>query len=563
MVIDFESKNGHGMALAFAAQSLKPIPKDHVIARKMSDLGNLRQMAALHHLDLIKLVLQSYEGQATLDQIQKVLVPDVIADDWKKWWEVARREMKKDGRFQIPTKKTDPIVFSAEGASIQDRLLEDFRAAKGLKAKLHVAAEIEKNSAELSDKAAAGNAVVAALNADITSHQRTMPALALEGIFVRNEIRKLTGADAQAGELDAVEIWNQGGKLGEILEALPASRHRLALESFKAANPNLWSDGVFGLLNSASTKVVGVLAEMLSDNGQFTQLKEHLQRLISQHQASSELLLWLARERSDQYADILGPEVFRAMLTAIERDQFMEKKSNKLRDYILNDQALIVDLIGAADIEVIKDLTRALQLSPVFDDMDKRSLLARIVKNYPAVQSLITGEQSKQDTSLIVSWDSLQRRKTEYEDLVKVKIPANSKDIALARSYGDLRENHEYKSAKEMQKVLMRRKSELERDLGRARGTDFANPRTDIVSIGTHVTLNDTASGATEQFTILGAWDGDPDKHIISYLTPVGQALLNQPLNSEAVVEMDGVTKRYRITGIEPAKSLPPVPQPA
>jgi transcription elongation GreA/GreB family factor len=146
---------------------------------------------------------------------------------------------------------------------------------------------------------------------------------------------------------------------------------------------------------------------------------------------------------------------------------------------------------------------------------------------------------------------------------VKVKIPANSKDIALARSYGDLRENHEYKSAKEMQKVLMRRKSELERDLARARGTDFANPRTDIVSIGTHVTLNDTASGATEQFTILGAWDGDPDKHIISYLTPVGQALLNQPLNGEAALEMDGVTKRYRITSIELAKSLPPVPQTA
>jgi transcription elongation GreA/GreB family factor len=349
--------------------------------------------------------------------------------------------------------------------------------------------------------------------------------------------------------------WKSGR--GEILEHLPASRYRVALESYKSANPNLWGDGVFGLLNSASTKVVGELTEMLSDEGQFLPLKEHIQRLISQHQASSELLLWLARERSDQYADILGPEVFRAMLTAIERDQFNEKKSNKLRDYILNDQSLIIDLIGAADIEVIKDLTRALQLSPVFDDMDKRSLLARIVKNYPAVQSLITGEQSKQDSSIIVSWESLHRRKLEYEDLVKVKIPANSKEIALARSYGDLRENHEYKSAKEMQKVLMRRKSELERDLGRARGTDFAHPRTDAISIGTHVKLTETASGAAEQFIILGAWDGDPDKHIISYLTPVGQALLNQPLHGEVAVEMDGVTCTYRIDSIEPARVTP------
>ena len=129
-------------------------------------------------------------------------------------------------------------------------------------------------------------------------------------------------------------------------------------------------------------------------------MKELLARLISQHQAGSELLLWLAKERSDSFADILGPEVFRAMLTAMERDQFNEKRSNKLRDFILADQTLLVELIGSADLEVIKDLTRALQLSPCFDDMDKRSLLARIVKSYPAVQTMISGEQTRQETVL-------------------------------------------------------------------------------------------------------------------------------------------------------------------
>src|SRR5213595_2597529 len=112
--------------------------------------------------------------------------------------------------------------------------------------------------------------------------------------------------------------------------------------------------------------------------------------------------------------------------------------------------------------------------------MDKRSLLARIVKSHPAVQSLISGEQTKQDTTLIVSWESLERRKIDYADLVHKKIPANSKEIAIARSYGDLRENHEYKAAKEMQKILMRRKVELEGQLIRARGTDFANAKTDV-----------------------------------------------------------------------------------
>lgn len=294
---------------------------------------------------------------------------------------------------------------------------------------------------------------------------------------------------------------------------------------------------------------------MLIQQGKLDPLKETLARLINQHTASSELLLWFGRERNDDFVDILGPEVFRAMLTAMERDQFNEKRSNRLRDFILEDQQLLGELTASADIEVIKDLTRALKLSPVFDDMDKRSLLARLVKAHPAVQSLISGEQTKQDSSLIVSWESLERRRLEYQELVQKKIPANSKEIAIARSYGDLRENHEYKAAKEMQKVLLRQKDELEAALTRARGQDFLNIKTDVVAPGTIVRVTDLQSGQAESFTILGAWDSDPDKGVISYLTPVAQALINHKVGDEVEAEMHGTKRRQRIEKIEAWKT--------
>jgi len=221
---------------------------------------------------------------------------------------------------------------------------------------------------------------------------------------------------------------------------------------------------------------------------------------------------------------------------------------------------LLAELTASADIEVVKDLTRALQLSPVFDDMDKRSLLARLVKSHPAIQSLITGEQSRQDTSVLVSWESLQRRKEEYEELVQKKIPANSKEIALARSYGDLSENHEYKAAKEMQKILMRRKDELETQLTRARGTDFSNARTDVASVGTVVQATDLGENRAETFTILGAWDSDPDKGVISYLSPVAQSLLNHKVGDEVEFEFHGAIHRHRIEKIEAFRPAPPAP---
>jgi len=557
-VIDFQTKAGHTMDLGFAAESLKPIDPNHILARKVSDLEGLRQMAALHHLDLIKLALQSFGGRATLDQIQQVLVPEVIRDDWKKWWETAKRELKKDGHFQVPTKKSDPIIYQVQEVAIQDRLLSEFRVAKGLKAKLANAAETLKFITDLPDAKSAATEIVAGLNTDIATHQRTQPSVALEAIFIRDELAEAAGLVPNPDEVKATAVWALLPKFAPLLESAPAAKHRRILQSFREAYPEAWTETALGALNSVSAKVASELAHLLISEGKLPQLKETLARLISQHQASSELLLWLAKERSDSFADILGPEVFRAMLTAMERDQFNEKKSNRLRDFILDDQDLLVELIGSADLEVIKDLTRALQLSPCFDDMDKRSLLARIVKSYPAVQSLISGEATKQESNLQVSWESLERRKNEYTELVQKKIPANSKEIAIARSYGDLRENHEYKAAKEMQKLLMRRKGELENQLVRARGTDFANPRTDVVSLGTTVRLTDMSTNHTENYSLLGAWDSEPEKGIISYLTPVAQAILNHKPGDEVEFELEGARKRWRIESVEAYRQ--PVP---
>src|SRR5580698_7256754 len=184
--IDFPGKPNHTMDLAFAAQSLRPIPKDHILARKAADLDGLRQMAALHHLELIKVVLKSYGGHATVDQIQAVLVPDVIKDDWKKWWEAAKRELKKDGHFQVPLKKTEPIIYQVKEVSLQNRLMAEFRAAKGLKARLNAATEVLKNLADLDDRAAAAKEIIPTLNTEIATHQRTQPPVALEAIFVRD-----------------------------------------------------------------------------------------------------------------------------------------------------------------------------------------------------------------------------------------------------------------------------------------------------------------------------------------------------------------------------------------
>ena len=152
MTVDFAGRAGHSIDLAFAPKILVPLAKDHIEARKAVDMDGLKQMAALHHDEVIKVIVDSYGNLATTDRVKEILVPDVIdADDYKKWWETARREMKKGGHFKVPTRKTEAIEYQSEDVPLQERLLNDFTTARGLKARLSVAAEIAKISRKFAE----------------------------------------------------------------------------------------------------------------------------------------------------------------------------------------------------------------------------------------------------------------------------------------------------------------------------------------------------------------------------------------------------------------------------
>ena len=133
-----------------------------------------------------------------------------------------------------------------------------------------------------------------------------------------------------------------------------------------------------------------------------------------------------------------------------------------------------------------------------------------MVKVYPELESMIAGAETQEKAALIVSWSSLEKRRAEHEEIVKVKIPENTKEIAIARSYGDLSENFEFKAAKQMQSVLMRRKSELEQMLHDARGTAFENPDTSRVSIGRSLRCAMPKQTTKEQRHHPARWDANP-----------------------------------------------------
>ena len=79
----------------------------------------------------------------------------------------------------------------------------------------------------------------------------------------------------------------------------------------------------------------------------------------------------------------------------------------------------------------------------------------------------------------------------------------------------------------------------------------FANAKNDVVGPGTVVMVTDLGTNQVETFTILGAWDSDPEKGIISYLTPVAMALNNRKVGDEVEFELHGSKRRHRVEKID------------
>jgi transcription elongation GreA/GreB family factor len=557
IVIDFIGKKKHPMQPQYAAENLEIIPPEHFLARKATDLMCVKKQANEDPVALVRNILDSLDGTATPQQIGEWLIGDVFTEaEWKHWWESTKKSLKASGAFSVPAKKGEPIRLRGEGVSHADELLASFHGARQPREQIAAFEQVVKFNDQFKDPGKQLQPIVATVENVVARNQKMHPEVAFELVIARDHLlgRVPSLHTTHIGLTLSKLILEEEKRLTSILPKLSAAKEKKVLQGLPAALGPRWTERALHMMQKSHGRMVAQIPRILSDAGQHAELRSMLERSIREHSATSEMLAWLCNERQ-HWSELVTPELLGAILAALERDQHNAPgRTSKLYRALVEDRQLLGQMFVNSDIGIARDAMRRLQLSHLFDELTKRSLLARIVKVYPELEGMITGAQPEEKSGpLIVSWSSLERRKAEYEQLVKVKIPENSKEIALARSYGDLSENFEFKAAKQMQSVLMRRKAELEQMLHNARGTSFENVDASRVSIGTIVTLRSVDTNKEETYTILGAWDGDPNRHIISYQTVIGQALLGRKVGESVSLNTDYGVGQFVIGSIEAA----------
>jgi len=135
--------------------------------------------------------------------------------------------------------------------------------------------------------------------------------------------------------------------------------------------------------------------------------------------------------------------------------------------------------------------------------------------------------------------------KLDYE--LKVTLP---KEILKAREHGDLRENAEYKAAKERQSYLQARVAQLHRRLAALSMVNLDKVPRDKVGLGSTVTVKDTTSGETIVYELVTPEESDPSSGRISPSSPIGKCLLNHEDGDVVELKVPSGSREVEITGL-------------
>jgi len=131
----------------------------------------------------------------------------------------------------------------------------------------------------------------------------------------------------------------------------------------------------------------------------------------------------------------------------------------------------------------------------------------------------------------------------DYE--LKVQLP---REIQKAREHGDLRENAEYKAAKERQTFLQARIGQLRTRLAALSMVNLDRIPRDKVGLGSTVSLRETATGEEVVYDLVTPEEADPVQGRISPSSPIGKSLLNHEEGDVVEVRVPSGTKEYEIT---------------
>jgi transcription elongation factor GreA len=558
LIIDFKDKPKHKMTLQMALTCLQLLPEDHIWLMKSKDLNKLRETILNDVEEGLKIVINSKNNSATIKDFKDELLRGILTQkEWTRWWNKAKTILKKNPYFGTSPEENDAYFIRKNPITFDEDVFNKFKNEKNFDKRFDLFNEFithgDIDSEYFEDMLNYFTGFIASPN-NINENS-------LKSFLLLKNLKKTYSYLPFDFVYDFSEILRNLKDMHLYLSIIPENDLKKSFLLEIKRNADNWPDLFVKSFYSYPMKFI---VDELINTGNIDLVNELIANVTSHYREYCDLFIWISKNLVIKGAEaglnvdldqtIMGLshllEIANRELVN-ERNVVQNRKLfNTIVDLLFRDN-LLIDYIKKSNEKKIRRLLPTILNIDELKDEHIIKMRFAIKSAFPDIVFEDEIESVDNSQQLLVTQRSYEMKQNELKYLLEVEIPNNSKEIGVAMEKGDLRENAEYKFALEKQEFLKQQVKNLTETLNKAQILKFEDIKSNVVSVGTTITLNSLSEDKTEKFTILGPWESEPSKNVISYTSPMGENLLNKSVGDVVELGAKNSRKQYKILKIE------------
>ena len=558
LIIDFRDKPKHRMTLQMALTCLQILPEDHIWLMKSKNLKKLRETILNDVEEGLKIVIRSKNNSSTVRDFKDELLRGILTKkEWTKWWNKAKTILKKNPYFGTSPEDNDAYFIRKNPITYDEDIFNKFKIEKNFDRRFELFNEFtthgDIDSEYFEDMLGYFTGFI--------SSPTTINENSIKSFLLLKNLKKTYSYLPFDFAYDFNEILKNLKDPHLQLSIIPENDLKKDFLLDIKRHAENWPE-IF--VKSFYNYPMKFIIDELIASGHTKLVNELISNITSHYREYCDLFIWISKNFVIRGAETKIKVNFDQTIMGLshlleianrelinERNVVQNRKLfNTIVDLLFRDN-LLIDYIKKSD------ETKIRRLMPTILNIDELKD-EYIIKMRFAIKSAFPGivfddeiESVDNSQQLLVTQRSYEMKQNELKYLMEVEIPNNSKEIGIAMEKGDLRENAEYKFALEKQDFLKQQIKNLSESLNRAQIIKFEDIKTNVVSVGTMITLSSLAEDKTEKFTILGPWESEPSKNIISYTSPLGENLLSKSVGDIVEVGSRSNRRQYKLLKIE------------
>ncbi|MEX1013007.1 MAG: GreA/GreB family elongation factor [Waddliaceae bacterium] len=529
VAIEFENVPGlRHFTFKNAFNNLRPLPSDHFLSLRFTNPDKLEKEAKKDPVGIMQKFLHDLgpkNAQEIKDELFELVIPE---KEWVKWWQNTRSRLKKDTLIQAPKSIKAPFKLRKEEQSHEERLNIAIQNSDSPAHVIQTSYSFVRDLPSILKNKETKEELKNKLT-DLLSHEELTKDQELQiYIFLESMFEEKKPGEAIEEFIRSLE------NIESVIEKMEiVSFKKRALKLVKESRSD-WAKIFIGLLYTLKQKPLrDYLLDALTDDA-LPLLEQELYKLKDHPLEHPELLAWYFRvivkdgnekyPYSDSQGECLFFEAFLILLSSIEDEPEHRELVKKMVVLITQKRfELVRKLFKSASLEFVEEFLLLFAKCHCFSNQDKKILHSLAEVAHP---SLKTGEREavSEENILWSTEEGYNKTKAIMERISTTEMVENAREIEEARALGDLRENAEFKAAKEKRSRLQSELKMLSTQINQARILTKNDVTPNVAGVGTIVSIH-TPKGENVTYTILGPWETNPEMYIISHQSKLAQAM--------------------------------------